>query len=179
MSSYYEPEVFRIPFPADYAEEPDADILARASAMCGAAETIFTLAEKSGQPIVPSSDDKLMAATIFDGSYPLPKNVPTGIAVQLTALLNQYDMAVVQDAQQLRNLCTNLLIEKAVRGKSEQVQLRAVEMLAKIRDVSLFDERTTVQVEHMTTEDLKAKLREKINTMRTIVSGDVSDVTAN
>lgn len=165
----YEPAVLPIPFPADFADEKDADVLARASTLCATAEEILKRMVESNQTPTIDEDEKVIARQIFDegpSRIPATQNMPTGIALHLTALLSSYDLTVVQSAQQIRNLCTNLLIEKAVKGKTEQVQLRAVEMLGKIKDVGLFEERSTVLVEHLTTDELKTKLKEKIGRLK-------------
>lgn len=163
MNSAYEPELFHLPFPADFEDEVDVSLLSRASSLCATSEDIFQRAAATGQSIPISEDDKLRARAIFDGTIALPTTPRTAVSLHLTALLNEYDLVVVQSAQQIRNLCTNLLLEKAVSGKSEQIQLRAVEMLGKIKDVALFEERTTVMVDNLSTEEIKQKLLQTIS----------------
>lgn len=175
----YEPPVVRIPLPADFSDEKDADVLERAKTLCLTAEHILALMVESGQTPSITEDDREISRRLFDGTTPLshiPASVPTGIALHLAGLLNQYDVTVVQSAEQLRNLCTNILIEKATKGKTEQVQLRAVEMIGKIKDVGLFEERSTVLVEHMTTDDIKSRLKEKIGRL-SAAAATATDVT--
>lgn len=166
MQNTYEPEFFRLPFPPDFSDEPDTDVLSRANAMCGAAEKILELATGSGQEIEISEDDRIDSRRIFDAPSSLPAVQKTAVAIHLTALLNEFDVEVVQSANQLRNFCTNLLIDKAVNGKTEQVQLRAVEMIGKMANVALFSEVSTIRIESLGMDELKAKLRDKINNMR-------------
>jgi hypothetical protein len=162
------PHVFHLPFPVDYEDELDSEVLSRANAMCGAAEAIFAAMVQSGQtPLATNAlDSRAAVATIQK----------TAIALHITALLSELDMPVVQNAQQLRNLCTNKLVQLATEGEKETTQLRAIELLGKIKDVGLFEERSTVLVEHMTTSDLQTRLREKVASLRGYVS-DVVDVT--
>lgn len=162
----YTPEVFRLPFPPDYEDEPFTSVQERASALCGAAEAIFKYASQTGQEIAIPENAKYTAREVFAGVQPPTAIQTTAEQIHLTALLQAYDITVVQSAQQLRNFCTNILIEKAASAKSEQSQLRAVEMLGKIKDVALFEERSTILIEHMTTEQIQNGLREKINRMR-------------
>lgn len=162
----FEPQIFRLPFPPDYEDEPFESVQARASALCGAAEAIYAAATASNQTIVVPEADAQRARDIFSGTAPVSTQPTTAEYLHLTALLQAYDMTVVQSAQQLRNFCTNILIDKAATAKTDQAQLRAVEMLGKIKDVALFEERSTILVEHMTTEQIQQALREKVNRMR-------------
>jgi len=170
MDNAYEPEIIRLPFPTDFQDESDEDVLSRASAMCGAAELIFQHAMQSGQTITITPDDRQEARTIFDTPALTTTIQTTAVGIHLAALLTEYDITVVQSAHQLRNFCTNILIDKAVNGRSEQVQLRAVEMIGKIKDVALFEERSTILVAQMPTDKIKDALRDKINNMRARVT---------
>lgn len=176
--SPYEPAVFRLPLPADFEDEKFESIQERANAFCGAAERIVASAVSTNQPVCITEQERQHSIDVFSGNKPVGGLKTTAEYIHLTALLNAYDMSVVQSAQQLRNFCTNILIDKAGTGKTEQVQLRAVEMLGKIKDVALFEERSTILIEHMTTEDIQKGLREKINRMRSMTTQEVTDVTA-
>lgn len=169
----FEPTVFSLPFPADFADEKDEDVLARASAVCEASVAIHANAIQSGQQITITQDDQIAAYQASDDTRAIAAIERTATALHLTAILSEYDHAVVQNASQIRNLCTNLLLDKAVNGKTDSAQLRAVEMLGKIKDVALFEERSSVLVEHMTTDELKKSLRQKIADMRS----NITDVT--
>jgi hypothetical protein len=165
------PHVFHLPFPVDYEDELDSEVLSRANAMCGAAEAIFAAMVQSGQTPTITPDDRLLATNALDSRAAVATIQKTAIALHITALLSELDMPVVQNAQQLRNLCTNKLVQLATEGEKETTQLRAIELLGKIKDVGLFEERSTVLVEHMTTSDLQTRLREKVASLRGYVSG--------
>lgn len=162
----YEPEIFHLPFPVDYNDEECRDMLARAEQLVATSNAIWDATQKSGQTIQASQDQQLEARLAFDDKTMLPNIAQTATALHLTALLTEYDLHIVQSAQQIRNLCTNLLIEKAVKGKTETVQLRAVEMLGKIADVALFEERSVVLIENLSTDEIKSSLHEKIKALR-------------
>jgi len=148
-------------------------MLVRAEQLVATSNAIWTAATQSGQTITATTDQQLEARMAFDDKTMVPDITQTATALHLTALLTEYDLHIVQSAQQIRNLCTNLLIEKAVKGKTETVQLRAVEMLGKIADVSLFEERTVVLVDNMTTDDIKNTLHEKIKALRQRAGGAI------
>lgn len=162
----FEPEVFRLPFPGDFDDATYASIAARASALLGAAETIFQNAASSGQTIDIPGSARELSRDIFAGAGYVSSIRTTAEAVHLTALLNAYDITVVQNAQQLRNFCTNILIDKAATAAKDSDRLRAVEMLGKIKDVALFEERSTVLVHQMTTDQIKTTLRDKYASLR-------------
>jgi hypothetical protein len=181
----YEPTIVRVPLPADFEDERDEDVLSRANTLCATAERLVELMVASGQnpAAAVSEENQLEARDIFSvgpASLP-PANVLTGTALHLTALLTTYDMAVVQDAQQLRNFCTNILIEKAAKGKTESVQLRAVELLGKIKDVGLFEERSSILIGELSTDDIKSRIKDKIGRLRQLaektVDAEVVDIT--
>lgn len=179
ISAAYEPIPFRLPFPSDFQDEADGDILARANAMCGAAEAIVASCIASNQELPVTSPDEAsqaLAAFMDESGYAAAGITRTAVAMKLTALLQAYDHDVVLNAQQLRNFVTNKLLELAGPGHKEASQLRALEMIGKIRDVSLFDEKTTVVVEHMNTDAIKDKLRQRMGLIRTIVSQEPQDV---
>jgi hypothetical protein len=51
--------------------------------------------------------------------------------------------------------------------------MKALELLGKIGDVGLFTDRTEVTITHQSTDDLKNKLREKLQKLKVV---DVEDV---
>jgi hypothetical protein len=58
-------------------------------------------------------------------------------------------------------MVTNKLIQET-ENPDPRIRLRALELLGKITDVGLFTERSEVTVTHQTSDDLRAKLREKL-----------------
>jgi hypothetical protein len=84
--------------------------------------------------------------------------------LQVKALLREFAHPVVETATEIRNLVVNkLLIESD--NPDPRIRLKAVELLGKISDVSLFTEKSEVTVTHQTTADLKEKLRERLAKM--------------
>lgn len=172
--SAFEPEVFKLPFPADFEPATYADIVQRADALLGAATAIFQQATQSGQSITISENARTISRDVFAGAYPISNIQTTAEGIHLAALLNAYDITVVQNAQQLRNFCTNILIDKAATAAKDSDRLRAVEMLGKIKDVALFEERSTVLVANMSTEQIQTALLDKVAALRSRVSNAVT-----
>jgi hypothetical protein len=176
----YEPEVFRLPFPGDFDDDSYETLQARASALFGAAECIFQKATESGQTIVIDDATRVTTRDVFAGAMPLSTIRTTAEAIHLTALLNSYDVAVVQNAQQVRNFCTNILIDIAGDdGNKNSDRLNAVKMLGQIKDVALFEERSTILVQNMTTDQIKSALKDKLATIRQRATADAVDVQAH
>jgi len=67
----------------------------------------------------------------------------------------------VESAVSVRHLVTNKLILET-ENPDPRVRIRALELLGKISDVGLFAEKSEVTVTHQSTDDLKAKLRRKL-----------------
>lgn len=83
------------------------------------------------------------------------------IVVQTKQILDEYSVAVIESAVQLRNFVTNKLVLLA-ENKDPRVQLRALEMIGKISDVGLFTDKTEITMRHRPTEELEQMLRERL-----------------
>jgi len=170
-SAAFEPEVFILPLPLDFDDEPLGDVLTRANSLCGSAEAITAAMHTTGQPLAHnvSEQDHIEAQKLFQAPAKSLNDTPTSVAIVLTALLQEYDREFIVNAQQIRNICINTLLETVSKGKTTE-KLRAVELLGKVADVGLFVERTHQVIEHRPDEDLKQMLKDKLGKLRTIVS---------
>jgi len=75
----------------------------------------------------------------------------------------------------VRHMVTNKLIEET-ENPDPRIRLRAMELLGKITDVGLFTDRSEVTVTHQTTDDIREKLREKLNALKDITPhGEIED----
>ena len=102
------------------------------------------------------------------------------------AYLDEYGRAVVNHAIELRHTVTNRLIEES-QNPDPRIRIRALELMGKISDVGLFTDRTEVTITHQTTDELRLKLRAKlqrlvnppvIQDVEVVLSGDIIDVDA-
>ena len=94
----------------------------------------------------------------------LPIEPPTKSAVvlKLSALLSEYDHQIVRDAAQMRDYVTNRLLEESAPTMPAAQRLAALKLLGQITEVGLFTERTEITVKQLPTENLEAKLHEKL-----------------
>jgi len=97
------------------------------------------------------------------------------IVVQTKAILDEYSVAVIESALQLRNFVTNKLVLLA-ENKDPRVQLKALEMIGKISDVGLFTDKTEITMRHRPTEELEQMLRERLTK---VIEGSVFEPTTS
>lgn len=168
------------------------DLRERAEAACRSAE----LLGEHGADIEPVPADKEVAATLTSAYAQNPektsKAVTTARAAQMTPAslveiskyLDEYGRQVVDNAISLRHMVTNRLIEES-QNPDPRIRIRALELLGKHSDVGLFTERSEVTVTHQTTDELKARLRKKLQKLikqddqpedAVVIDGDVVDL---
>jgi|TARA_Y100000816_G_scaffold281662_1_gene256427 hypothetical protein len=138
-----------------------------------AAETAKEL-EKHGLNLEPTKEDKDIAAKLTvayaDDPETTSKKVTTKKASTLTPaslvltnnILKEFGQSVVESATHIRHLVTNKLLLET-ENPDPKVRIRALELLGKMSDVSLFAEKSEVTVTHQSTDDLREKLRAKLN----------------
>lgn len=136
-----------------------ADVQDRAKAACRSAEKMYV----DGADIRPTREDKEVAREIFTGKKKASKATlhNPAVALHLQALLSQYDHDIVRDVTQLRLYVKNRLLLES-DNPDAKIRLRALEMLGKIGEVGLFAERSEITVTHKSTDELEAKLHEKL-----------------
>lgn len=156
----------------------DVDINDLRLGAAAACETIKLL-EENGLDTTPTEEDKEVAIALVnayaqDSETTNKKATPRNIAkltpaslVQTRSILDEFGHLVAQQASELRHLVTNKLILET-ENPDARVRLKALELLGKISDVGLFTERTEVTITHQSTDDLKAKLREKLQKLRAV-----------
>jgi hypothetical protein len=145
------------------------DLRERAQAAC---RSIELLVEK-GLDIAPTQEDVEAAAAIVSAYAANPeatsKHVSNARAstmapaslLTLRTYLDEFGQTVVRNAAEIRYLVTNRLLEES-RNPDPRVRIRALELLGKISDVGLFTDRSEVLVTHQSTDELRAKLKEKL-----------------
>ena len=156
------------------------DLKDRAEAACN---TAMELTEE-GLDITPTSEDQDVAAKLAvayaDNPEKTSKKVTTKRAAALTpaslvltdTILKEFGHSVAENATQIRHLVTNKLLLES-ENADPRVRIRALELLGKISDVGLFSEKSQVTITHQSTEDLRNKLRGKLE--KIISTTDIED----
>ena len=165
MTLLIEPEI-GVPLADDI---PNVDLKERAEAACN---TALKLAEH-GLDLEPTVEDEDAAAKLVlayaDNPEKTSKKVTAKKAATLTPasivltnnILQEFGHSVAESATQIRYLVTNKLLLES-ENADPRIRIRALELLGKISDVGLFAEKTEVTVTHQSTEDLRNKLRGKL-----------------
>jgi hypothetical protein len=124
-----------------------------------------------GMPIEVEDEDVLFAQRVIKNEVkPTTQEIfKPGTAIQLGAILTEYDVQVAKGAAQLRTVATNKLIEM-LDDPDPKVRLKSIELIGKIADVGLFAERTEITINTKSTADLENELSKLL--------GDVIDVEA-
>ena len=152
-----------------YDDDPAVDLTVRTVA---ATNTALELAEH-GLELKPNKEDQDVAAKLAMAYADDPEKTSkkatskrlahlTPASLVLTGnILAEFGQSVVQSATSVRHLVTNKLILET-ENPDPKVRIRALELLGKISDVGLFSDKSEVTVTHQSTDDLKAKLRSKL-----------------
>jgi hypothetical protein len=149
---------------------PYLDLRERAEAAC---RSILLLEEHGLEVAEPNEVDAAIAAKLTTAYASNPHN--TSVAAsnmqasgltsaslkQIRSYLDEYGRAVVTHALEVRHMVTNRLIEES-QNPDPRIRIRALELLGKHSDVGLFTERSEVTITHQSTDELKARLRAKL-----------------
>lgn len=173
---------------------PKIDLKDRAAAC---AKTVALLSDH-GLEVELTSEDKEAAAALAVSYAADPEKTSSATTDKRTAqltpavlretnlILTEWGRSVVDSAVTVRHLVTNKLITET-ENPDPRVRLKALELLGKISDVGLFAEKSEVTITHQTTDDLKEKLRKKLQKLTTasvepeiedavIIDGEMVDV---
>ena len=157
--------------------DPVVDLKDRAEA---ASNTIEKLTEH-GLDINVTKEDKDNAAKLVAAYAEDPegtsKKVTTKKAATLTPasllltdnILREFGQSVVESSLHIRHLVTNKLVLES-ENPDPRIRTRALELLGKISDVGLFSEKSEVTITHQSTDDLREKLKGKLEKL---VAGEV------
>ena len=141
-----------------------------------AAANTANLLAAAGLEVLPDSEDEETAAQLALAYAADPSETEkTGTTRRIATLtpaallltqqsLKYFGHKVVEDVVQIRHLVTNKLVQET-ENPDPRVRLKALELLGKFSDVGLFVERSEVTVTHQTTDDIRARLREKLQRM--------------
>ena len=151
------------------SEVPPEDLTVWAEAASNTAQEL----EEHGLDVEPNKDDKDVAAKLAvayaDDPQKTSKKASTKKISTLTpasliltnTILQEFGHSVAENAVQIRHLVTNKLLLES-ENPDPRIRMRALELLGKISDVGLFAEKSEVTITHQSTDDLRDKLRGKL-----------------
>jgi hypothetical protein len=150
-------------------EESDAGYMATLEAAANTAR----LLESAGLDIAFDADDLDDAAETARQAARAPQALQTKAAkaaltrktpaaLLLTErILKEYGHQIVQEAAQVRHMVVNKLIQET-ENPDARIRVKALELLGKVSDVGLFTEKQEITITHQTSDDLRARLRQKL-----------------
>ena len=145
------------------------DLKDTTSAACNTANKLA----EHGLEITPTKEDKENAAKLVSAYAENPEKTSKKITVKRAAaltpaslivtdkILKEFGRSVVESSVQIRHLVTNKLLLES-ENPDPRVRMRALELLGKISDVALFAEKSEVTITHQSTDDLRDKLKTKL-----------------
>lgn len=122
--------------------EPAAEDLDRASAV------VRDVARE------PSPDDSSILSRVLHDQTPAS-------VLLIQEILKEYGNRIVHDAEAVRNLVMNRLLEETSNA-DPKIRIRALELLGKMTDVGVFTERREVVVTHQSADDVRQRLRARL-----------------
>ena len=149
---------------------PYLDLRERAEAAC---RSMLLLEEHGLEVQEPNEEDAQVAAALTTAYANNPHNTSNAVSharassltpaslLNIRSYLDEYGRAVVTHAIEVRHMVTNRLLEES-QNPDPRIRIRALELLGKHSDVGLFTDRSEVTITHQSTDELKARLRAKL-----------------
>ena len=164
-----------VPIP-ETDQVPEADLFAKTSAAVGAANLLSQYGLEIDVPTRSEMEGAGMLAAAYardpEGTSAaatparLANMTPAELAVARD-ILQRFGHSVVESSIQVRHMVMNKLIQET-ENPDPRIRMRALELLGKVTDVGLFTERSEVTVTHQTSDDLRAKLKSKLQKMKDV-----------
>lgn len=156
------PEV-GIPLPLP-SKEKFGDLRDRIEAACNTASLLKSQGADYGEL---TEADKEEAAEVVQAyakgqtsARPVAKMTPEAV-IYTKSILDEYGHRTAESATQIRHLVTTKLIQET-ENADPRIRMKALELLGKVSDVGLFTDKTEVTVTHQTSDELKSKLKSKL-----------------
>lgn len=100
----------------------------------------------------------------------LTKKTPAALLLT-EQILKEYGHQIVQEAAQVRHMVVNKLIQET-ENPDARIRVKALELLGKVSDVGLFTEKQEITITHQTSDDLRARLRQKLQKLVDVTPQD-------
>ena len=139
------------------------------------------LLKELGAPIETEKDDIDKVVNLLKASERHKAPVAlrdSGTASAAALFLKSYANKVAADAAEIRSAITAKLMEIANCG-DPRYELKALELLGKHSDIGLFTERSEITINHKTSDDLEAAIKERVKRLLNANVVDVTPITDN
>lgn len=160
------------PVPFDVEPDQTQDFMEEMAVAAGTAE----LLEELGAPLevdpVTLEREKALIDAVAKKQHTEPlKNYSTALAA--SGFLKTYGQNLAFDIHQVRAALTNKLLEIANCGETKY-ELKALELLGKHSDISLFTERSEITIKYSSPDALEAAIKERV---KRLLNADIIDIT--
>ena len=134
------------------------------------------LLEELGAPLeinpIDLEREKALLEAVAKRQQPAPlKNYSTALAA--SGFLKAYGHNLAHDVNEVRAALTNKLLEIANCGETK-FELKAIELLGKHSDISLFTERSEININYNNPDALENAIKERV---KRLLNADIIDVT--
>jgi len=156
--------------------EDDDDVVPTLIEQMAVAGNTADLQAALGAPVEVTAADGKATTELFNAFLKEkdPRSLENrGVAVAAAAFLRTYAHNVAVDVNAVRTAITTKLMEIANCG-DRKYELRALELLGKHSDISLFTERSEITVKHKSGDDLESEIKDRL---QRLLHADVYDVT--
>lgn len=161
------------------------DLRARAEAACNTVKEL----EDHGLLVEPSDEDNDVASTLLTSYAQDVEKTSKAVTnsrvsamtpaslVQTDAILKEFGQLIATHAAEIRNTVVNKLILETENPEA-RIRMQALISLGKMTDVGLFTERKEITVTHQNADELREKLRKKLEVLKQNADGvyEVEDV---
>jgi hypothetical protein len=134
------------------------------------------LLEQLGAPLEVDEETLKRETALFDEALrsknPAPLRTPVA-AIAARSFLHEYGQSLAMDVAQVRTALTNKLLEIANCGETK-FELKALELLGKHSDISLFTQRSEININYNSPEALESAIKERV---KRLLNADIIDVT--
>lgn len=104
----------------------------------------------------------------------LTKKTPAALLLT-ERILQEFGHQVVEEATQVRHMVVNKLIQET-ENPDARIRVKALELLGKVSDVGLFTEKQEITITHQTSDDLRARLKRKLEKLIDVTPIEDADV---
>jgi hypothetical protein len=160
------------PVPFDVEPDQTKDFMETLAVAAGTAEALEGLGAPLEVDPVTFDREKALLDAVAKRQQAAPlKNYSTALAA--SAFLKTYGHNIAFDLGEVRAALTNKLLEIANCGDTKY-ELRALELLGKHSDISLFTERSEITVNYNSPDALEAAIKERVKRLLNAQMIDVS-----
>ena len=160
------------PIPFDVEPDEPADFMEEMAIAASTAEMLEELgAPLEVDPTTLEREKALIEAVAKRQQAEPLKNYSTALAA--SGFLKTYGQHLAFDVGQVRAALTNKLLEIANCGETKY-ELKALELLGKHSDISLFTERSEITINYNSPDSLEAAIKERV---KRLLNAEVIDIT--